>query len=165
MLLSCEANVTSIQFVHSTQQPLRLHSITHVTHVQLTQIRSTVSFGDKHQSPEDGDSLNKRYGSLQSSKSTIISSEQPETWQIYIYDNTPSSCYWSVSNLQKKLILPQGQAFLLKLFSDLIILDNKLAQWINISDSVNRSSSAMFVVITRWVFFAWTRQNVAEHGH
>lgn len=86
-----------------TQQSLRvLHSITHITHVLLTQICSIVSFGDKHQSPEDGDSLKEKDGSLQSSKSTVISSEQPETRQIYIdAANTPSSCYWSVSNLQK----------------------------------------------------------------
>lgn len=97
-------NVTVIQFVHSntTIPESLLHSITHITHVLLTQICSIVSFGDKHQSPEDGDSLKKKDGSLQSSKSTIISSEQPETQQIYIDPaNTPSSCYWSVSNLQK----------------------------------------------------------------
>lgn len=96
--------VTAIQFVHSntTIPESLLHSITHITHVLLTQICSIVSFGDKHQSPEDGDSLKKKDGSLQSSKSTVISSEQPETRQIYIdAANTPSSCYWSVSNLQK----------------------------------------------------------------
>lgn len=56
-----------------------LHGTAHVTHVRLTQICSALSSGDKHQSPEEGNSRNKKYESLQSGKSAVISSKQRET--------------------------------------------------------------------------------------